>query len=274
MNQQKMSTFISERRKQMNFTQRELAEKLGISDKAVSKWERGLNCPDISLLPELSALLGVSINELLNGECLPDAEPEINTTIASALQYMDTAKKKETTSLRIRIGFYFTGILLLGLITCIICDLAISQTFTWSLYPIAAIVFSWLVTMPLLVLPKNGDLLSLGILTLLILPFFWILNSIMGGIPHLLEIAVPVSLLSLCFLWILCLLFHKCKSKLIAAGASALLAIPLAFFINLCLMNILHEPVIDVWDFFSYVSLLLLALVFFVLHNQKKKKAA
>lgn len=70
MNQQKFGNFISELRRDKNLTQQELAKKLGVTDKAVSKWERGLSCPDISLLIPISDILGVTINELLLGESI------------------------------------------------------------------------------------------------------------------------------------------------------------------------------------------------------------
>jgi transcriptional regulator with XRE-family HTH domain len=59
---------ISEYRKKKNLKQDELAEKLGVSPQAVSKWENDLSCPDISLLPELSRILGISIDELVQGK--------------------------------------------------------------------------------------------------------------------------------------------------------------------------------------------------------------
>jgi transcriptional regulator with XRE-family HTH domain len=59
---------ISEYRKKKNLKQDELAEMLGVSAQAVSKWENDLSCPDISLLPELSRILGVSIDELVAGK--------------------------------------------------------------------------------------------------------------------------------------------------------------------------------------------------------------
>lgn len=55
-------------RKSQKLTQKDLAEKLKITDKAVSKWERGISCPDISLLVPLAQALGVTTSELLNGE--------------------------------------------------------------------------------------------------------------------------------------------------------------------------------------------------------------
>lgn len=59
---------IAEQRKIKGMKQEELAEKLNVSAQAVSKWENDQSCPDISILPELSKLLGISIDELLTGE--------------------------------------------------------------------------------------------------------------------------------------------------------------------------------------------------------------
>jgi len=58
---------IRKLRQELNFTQKNLAERLNISDKTVSKWERGLGCPDVSLLPELARVLAVDIEKLLTG---------------------------------------------------------------------------------------------------------------------------------------------------------------------------------------------------------------
>lgn len=68
MNQDKMGIFISELRKENKLTQKELADMLGIMDTSVSKWERGINAPDISYLTELSKIFHVTVQELLNGE--------------------------------------------------------------------------------------------------------------------------------------------------------------------------------------------------------------
>lgn len=68
MNQIKMGHFISELRKEKGFTQKEIGDKLGITDNSISKWERGINAPDIYYLGPLSEIFGVTIKELLNGE--------------------------------------------------------------------------------------------------------------------------------------------------------------------------------------------------------------
>ena len=72
LNQEKIGKFIAQCRKAKNLTQSQLAEMLGISTNAVSKWERGLSMMDISLLKPLSEILGVSVNDILSGEIVED----------------------------------------------------------------------------------------------------------------------------------------------------------------------------------------------------------
>ncbi len=80
MDQRKIGNFIASQRKSRSLTQAALAEKLGITDRAVSKWERGKGLPDASLMLDLCAILGISVNELLCGE---------------AIETENTAKKNE-----------------------------------------------------------------------------------------------------------------------------------------------------------------------------------
>lgn len=68
MDKEKMGEFILALRKEHSMTQKEMADSLGLTDKAISKWERGLSYPDISMLEPIAALFGVSVMELLKGE--------------------------------------------------------------------------------------------------------------------------------------------------------------------------------------------------------------
>lgn len=74
MDQVKIGRFIAQMRKEQGFTQRELAELLGISDKSVSKWECGNGMPDISLMLPICEILKINLNELFSGEKLTDAD--------------------------------------------------------------------------------------------------------------------------------------------------------------------------------------------------------
>lgn len=72
MNSDKVGKLIQELRKEKGMTQKEFADAMNISDRTISKWERGIGCPDVSLLQELSNLLGVHIEKILSGELEPN----------------------------------------------------------------------------------------------------------------------------------------------------------------------------------------------------------
>ena len=74
MDQAKIGKFIAEARKEQNLTQLDLAEKLGISNKTVSKWECGNGMPDYAVMEGLCEILKINVNELLSGERLPSQE--------------------------------------------------------------------------------------------------------------------------------------------------------------------------------------------------------
>ena len=71
MDKTRFGEFVARQRKGLGMTQRELAQRLFLSDKAVSKWERGLSLPDVTLLIPLAEALGVTVTELLEGRRMP-----------------------------------------------------------------------------------------------------------------------------------------------------------------------------------------------------------
>lgn len=88
LNKQAFGAFLAQLRREKGWTQKDLAEKLYVSDKAVSKWERGLSVPDVSLLLPLAELLGVSVTELLEGRRLEEAAipaDEVEVLVKKAL---------------------------------------------------------------------------------------------------------------------------------------------------------------------------------------------
>ena len=74
MDKEKLGKFVAALRREQNLTQKELAEKLYITDKAISKWERGQSFPDISMLEPMAEILGVTVLELLRGERVAEDE--------------------------------------------------------------------------------------------------------------------------------------------------------------------------------------------------------
>lgn len=82
-----LGTMIAELRKQHGMTQLELAEKMGVTDKAVSKWERDLSCLDINSLPNLAEILGVSVEELMQ------IKKEAEAPVSKVPEIMEIAPK-------------------------------------------------------------------------------------------------------------------------------------------------------------------------------------
>lgn len=90
----KIGKYIAGKRKTLGMTQKQLAEKLNMSDKSVSKWERGICLPDVSVYMELCEILGISINEFLAGEDI-DAENVEKKSEDNIIQVTKDSKKKQ-----------------------------------------------------------------------------------------------------------------------------------------------------------------------------------
>lgn len=110
MDQEKIGKFIAESRKNKKLTQLELAEKLGVTDRSVSKWENAKCLPDVSLYKPLCKILGISINELLYGEKISKENYQeiLEENILNTIAY--TNKKINDTHNRIGIFVLILGI--------------------------------------------------------------------------------------------------------------------------------------------------------------------
>ena len=97
MNQEKIGKFIAECRKEKNLTQSELAEKLNISNKAISKWETGKGMPDSSIMLELCKCLDINVNELLSGEHIVENEykEKVDENIVNIAKDSEKSKKQK-----------------------------------------------------------------------------------------------------------------------------------------------------------------------------------
>ena len=105
MDAKKIGSFIAERRKDKKMTQMQFGEKLGVTAKTISRWENGNYMPDIALLIPIAELLGVTVNELLIGECNKEKATD-ETPILSAIEYT----KSRQTLLAKRYVYWFIAI--------------------------------------------------------------------------------------------------------------------------------------------------------------------
>ena len=85
MKKQTMGMMIAALRKEQGMTQLELAEKMGVTDKAVSKWERDLSCPDISTLPKLAEIFGISVDDLMQVKPGADEKEDVPELVHTIL---------------------------------------------------------------------------------------------------------------------------------------------------------------------------------------------
>ncbi len=124
MDQIKIGKFIQEKRKSKNLTQLELAEKLNITDRAISKWECGKSLPDASIMLELCEILDISVNELLTGEELEmkdyDKQAELNLL---ELKRQKEASDKRLLNMEIATGVTGTIIFVSAILLASLLDL-------------------------------------------------------------------------------------------------------------------------------------------------------
>ena len=108
MNQEKIGKFIAERRKKKGLTQVELAERLGVSNRSVSKWETGRCLPDYSLFQDLCELLDITINELMSGEVITKDEYQkrLEDNIVKTIDYNNKSRNKKMRRLLTWIGVF------------------------------------------------------------------------------------------------------------------------------------------------------------------------
>ena len=112
MDQIKIGRFIAVRRKRANLTQLQLADRLGVTDKAVSKWERGITMPDTSIMLELCDVLSISVNDLLCGEVvtMDNYNKELENNLLEMIKQKEQADKR-LLSVEVFIGITATVVL-------------------------------------------------------------------------------------------------------------------------------------------------------------------
>lgn len=261
MNQTEIGKFISGCRKEKKLTQAELAEKLNITDRAVSKWETGKSMPDSSIMLELCEILGITVNELLSGQkvSVESYEKKADENLIALKRKDETNKNKN-----VIISILFSAALAIGAMVCFICDVAISGHFTWSLIPASSIAFAWMIAFPGLIAGKRGIAVSLLSLSVFVIPYLYLLSRLLK-VKEVGSIGAATAVPSIVFLWIIFAVFcfiGKTR-KWAAFGISFLCTVPFVFVMNLILSKMIEEPVADEWDLLTVFVLLLLAFAAF-----------
>lgn len=268
MNQKEIGKFIAKCRKEKNLTQAQLAEKLGITDRAVSKWETGNSMPDSSIMLELCGILGITVNELLSGE-----EIHMENFENRADENLIALKRQDENNLskNVVISMIYSLTLLVGIMVCIICDIALSGRLTWSLIPISSIVFAWVISFPITILGRRGITGGLISLSLFILPYLYLLSWLIKA-HAVFSIGARMAVIAMLYIWMVFFLFKRFHNRRLAVwGTAVLLLIPLQFVINAVLSKIISEPLMDIWDVLVAFMILIVASVIFIFDYAHKK---
>ena len=127
MDQVKIGKFIAECRKKNSLTQMQLAERLNITDRAVSKWETGKSMPDSSIMLDLCGVLGISVNDLLSGEVV--TVDNYNKELENNL--IEMVKQKEEADKRLLSLEIFVGVVCLAVFLALIAIASLVQMEEW-----------------------------------------------------------------------------------------------------------------------------------------------
>jgi len=199
MDQIKIGKFIAQQRKAKEMTQMEFAEKLGVSNKSISRWETGKNMPDVSLFIPICELLDISVNELIIGEKITDEITEKEEIRKTNEAIVETIKKSNKTIRTARIIIYIVMVFLnamLSLIVPITADPADAMAVPLAAVlggSISVIVISFLNIKPslkFLILPISAVFIILG-------SYFYFGSVFDYGLPYAAIIAILQSVIIL-----------------------------------------------------------------------------
>lgn len=134
MSPQETGAFIAKLRKESGITQQELAERLNVTAKAVSRWETGKGYPDVTILPEISNIFNVSVNELLNGDRL-SKEEAVEVVEKTVLTVCHQAKADKRRNLRLLITVCIISVIIFCML-CVSIFLGIAQSLKGESYAV------------------------------------------------------------------------------------------------------------------------------------------
>lgn len=265
-----MADLIAERRKEKGMTQKQLADKLGVTDKAVSKWERGNGQPDINYLEPLAEALEVTVSELLKGKIENPTTISVDkgnsdeTIVKKALDYANSVYKARSRNMPRIVMFSFLALGLAGIITTSIVDFALNSRFTWSLLPISAIIFSWLCIMPLFSFRKRSVDIALLSTSAFLFPFLNIICKLTDG-DWFSPVAIPMSISGVIILWLIRVVFGTKLNMWNKLAISVLIGAIGNIVIAFMLGTILSDGGFDIWNLMSVAILVVTAIILFII---------
>ena len=272
---EKIGKFICELRKSEGLTQKDLANKLGVTDKAVSKWERGLSCPDIELLIPLAKILNVSTDEILMGKKnISSSQIEPEAIVNEAFHYATNSTQSKLNKIKNSLFGGISIVFLIAIMTCVICDYFINDYLTWSLIVMISLVASWMLLLPLFKLKENVIRNFLIILSVITIPYLALLSIVLKS-PLVFSLGTSISVASLVGLWCSYGVFLKYfYRKFHAMGVIFLMMVPLILGIPYISAYFIDHLALDFDILLQAIILLGLSFIcfgidYFFVHSEK-----
>ena len=277
MDNQEFGKRIAEARKRNGMTQKELAEWLDVTDKAVSKWERGKGFPEITLLPKLSRILGIKPEDLLSDKTAQDetgtkiqSGPMQNETIDPQVELVSNVIKYSGEQMRRKLSRLVLPIISasLGLaaFVCLLVDFCITQSFTWSRFPVAALLYCFAILLPIFLLKKHRTVISIAVFFAGLIPFLFYLETLVPVKGWATGLALPIAGLSaVCAVLIVWLFLYSKINRLVAAAITcAVTGIGLNLIINEIVMRYLDKSYFNISVFLTATGFAIVTVVLLI----------
>lgn len=248
-----IGTFIMELRKEKGLTQKQLADQLHISDRTVSKWERNIGYPDISMLQPLAEAFDIDVDILLAGQ---RGDTQMQKQGSSYLiDYMLAHMKKNTHTL----SYVLCMLGMLAILICGVCDYAMTSSFSWSLLVAASIIFAVSIICAMLLIKEERILKTAAFISIAVFPYLWFIEIVLQQAWFVYP-CLPIAVLSICYAWFVILL-----SRFWNAPVCMKIAVTLAFapVLSMLINLILGEVVVFHW--ISFLVNECIAFFFFIL---------
>lgn len=257
---EQIGDLIIELRREKKMTQKQLAEHLHISDRTVSKWERNIGYPDISLLQPLAEVLDIDVDILLSGKRENKQQEQKNSSYL--LSYVSERMRKNTHILMGVLGL----IGMFAILICLLCDYANASSFSWSLIVAISILYAIAILACFLFTKKEKIIKGTMAVTIGIFPFLWSISMVLQQ-DWFLYPALPIVLLCIGYTWAMVLLFRFWEGNILYKIAILIAFAPV--------LSIMINGILEAIHALHWLSLFVnecIALLFFLLGYFNKKK--
>lgn len=273
MNNSKFAILMSSMRREKHLSVRQMADRLHISEKTIELWESGKQYPDLSILPAISDILGLTPGELISGERNPEGyapPPEEEALVKDMIAYAEKVSSYQTAGMTFAI---FSIILLISLFTCLLVNFLIERRFSWSLYPLGAAIVVWMSSAPLIVFNKHRALISLITLSVTVPAYLFLIEWISPAKNWVIPLALPILGILYGFALVVFFLYRRTKMvrHRVAAISLLIFGFPVNFGLHLVVQTFLGYSLL-LGSLLTVATVFLLAAVIAFILGEKKRK--